>query len=39
MENTRISGFDQTVVVVVVVVGEIVGFDNNAEEAMKKVVD
>lgn len=38
MENTRISGFDRTVVVVVVV-GEIVDFDNNAEEAVAKVVE
>jgi hypothetical protein len=37
VENTRISGFDRTVVVVVV--GEIVDFDNNAEEAVAKVVE
>lgn len=37
MENTRISGFDRTVVVVMV--GEIVDFDNNAEEAVAKVVE
>lgn len=37
MENAIISGSDRTVVVVVV--GEIVDFDNNAEEAVAKVVE